>query len=183
MEARTETANGGLAWRLWALVPIVLLALAVALVVSQGDRVVDLLGGTPPPADEFDVRRVEFREGEIRIQVRNPQPDDLTIASVTVDDAIVPFTLDGRLDIDNGSAERRLRPVASGRKAWLFAGSTAGAERFADLLSLVSTADAAGVNPGSYIADILPRIDTWPQRRLDELLPHAWATADEQLEQ
>jgi zinc transporter ZupT len=79
----------------WALVPVVLLAVAVAFVVSQGDRVVDLLGGSPPPADEFDVRRVEFRKGEIRIQVRNPQRDDLTIASVTVDDAIVPFTLDG----------------------------------------------------------------------------------------
>ena len=65
----------------------------------------------------------------------------------------------------------------------MFAGSQTGAERFADLLSLVSTADAAGVNPGSYIADILPRIETWPHRRLDELLPYAWATADEQLEQ
>ena len=93
MEARS--AVGDVGWRVWALVPLVLLAVAVALVISQGDRVVDLVGGTPPPADEFDVRRVEFREGEIRIEVRNPQRDDLTIASVTVDDAIVPFTLDG----------------------------------------------------------------------------------------
>ena len=99
------------------------------------------------------------------------------------DKLLVPFTVDGRLDIDNGSAERRLRPVASGRKAWLFAGSPAGATRFADQLSLVSTADAAGVNPGSYIADILPRIDTWPHSRLDELLPHAWAAAGEQPDQ
>jgi zinc transporter, ZIP family len=95
VEARTEAAQGGIAWRLWALVPILLLAVAVAGVVSQGDRVVDLVGGNPPPADEFDVRRVEFRPGEIRVQVRNPQPDDLTIALVTVDDAIVPFALDG----------------------------------------------------------------------------------------
>jgi zinc transporter, ZIP family len=94
VEAPTAV-GGSVGWRLWALVPIVLLALVVTLVVAQGDRVVDLLGGTPPPADEFDVRRVEFRDGEIRIQVRNPQRDDLTIASVTVDDAIVPFTLDG----------------------------------------------------------------------------------------
>ena len=93
MEARAET--GGVAWRLWALVPLVLLALAVSLVVSQGDRVAELVGGSPPPADEFDVRRVELRPGEIRVQVRNPQRDDLTIALVTVDDAIVPFTLDG----------------------------------------------------------------------------------------
>jgi zinc transporter ZupT len=88
-------AAGEVGWRLWALVPIVLLALAVAIVVSQGDRLVDLVGGSPPPADELDVRRVELRQGEIRVLVRNPQRDDLTIASVTVDDAIVPFTLDG----------------------------------------------------------------------------------------
>src|SRR5262245_157290 len=94
MEAPTAV-GGGVAWRLWALVPIVLLAFAVAVVVSQGDRVVDLLGGAPPPADEFDVRRVEFRPGQIRVQVRNPQRDDLTIGAVTVDDAIVPFELDG----------------------------------------------------------------------------------------
>lgn len=79
--------------------------------------------------------------------------------------------------------ERRLRPVASGRKAWLFAGSPGGAERFADLLSLVSTADAAGVNPGSYIADILPRVDSWPNSRIHELLPHIWAVAGEQAAQ
>ncbi len=94
MEARSA-ASGGLGWRLWALVPLLLLAVAVALVVSLGDRVVDLVGGSPPAADVFDVRRVEFREGEIRVQVRNPQRDDLTIAVVTVDDAIVPYTLDG----------------------------------------------------------------------------------------
>lgn len=92
---------------------------------------------------------------------------------------LVPFTQDGRLEIDNGCAERRLRPVASGRKAWLFAGSASGANRFADTLSLVSTADAAGVNPGSYIADVLPRIDTWPNARIHELLPHLWALADD----
>ena len=98
MEART--AAGEMGWRLWALVPIVLLALAVAVVVSQGDRVVDLVGGAPPPAHELDVRRVELRQGEIRVLVRNPQREDVTIASVTVDDAIVPFTLDGPSTLD-----------------------------------------------------------------------------------
>ena len=92
--AGAERARG-LAWRLWALVPLVGLALAVAVVVSVGDRVVELVGGTAPPADEFDVRRVELRPGEVRVLVRNPQRDDLTIATVTVDDAIVPYTLDG----------------------------------------------------------------------------------------
>jgi ZIP family zinc transporter len=82
-------------WRIWAVVPVLLLALAVGAVVSSGSSLVDLVGTNPPPADEFDIRRVEFSPGEIRIVVRNPQPDDLTIANVNVDDAIVPFTVDG----------------------------------------------------------------------------------------
>ncbi len=83
------------AWRLWALAPILLLALVVGAFFAGGSSLVDLVGRNPPPADEFDIRRVEFRPGEIRVLVRNPQPDELTIASVTVDDAIVPFALDG----------------------------------------------------------------------------------------
>ena len=62
---------------------------------STGGSLVGLLGDNPPPADEFDITRVEFKPGEIRVKVRNPQPDDLTIASVAVDDFIVPYTLDG----------------------------------------------------------------------------------------
>ena len=95
MEAGSATIRARLGWRLWALAPILLLALVVGLFVSSGSSLVDLIGRNPPPADEFDVRRVEFRRGEIRIRVRNPQPDGLTIAAVTVDDAIVPFTVDG----------------------------------------------------------------------------------------
>ena len=95
MEARTARASSRLGWRLWALGPVVLLAVAVGLFVSSGSSLVELIGRNPPPADEFDVRRVEFRPGEIRIRVTNPQPEDLTIASVTVDDAIVPFEVDG----------------------------------------------------------------------------------------
>jgi zinc transporter, ZIP family len=95
MEAKTANGRMELSWRLWALVPIVLLALAVGGYVASGASLAGLIGANPPPADEFDVRRVEFEPGEIRIRVTNPQPDDLTIASVTVDDAIVPFELDG----------------------------------------------------------------------------------------
>ena len=94
MEAGT-TPRSGLAWRLWALAPIVLLAVIVAAFVSRGDSLVDLIGQNPPAADAFDIGRVTFEPGEIRIRVRSPQPEELTIASVTVDDAIVPFTLDG----------------------------------------------------------------------------------------
>jgi len=63
--------------------------------VTAGSSLVGLVGSNPPPADQFDIRRVEFSPGEIRVVVRNPQRDELTIASVTVDDAIVPFSVDG----------------------------------------------------------------------------------------
>jgi zinc transporter, ZIP family len=87
-------------WRLWAFLPLVVLVAVVALFAATGNSVLDLLGRKPPPADAFDVRRVEFRPGEIEIRVTNPQPEDLTIALVTVDDAIVPFELDGSPTIE-----------------------------------------------------------------------------------
>jgi zinc transporter ZupT len=96
MEARSVAGrlfDPGSRWRLWALVPILLLVGAVSLVTVAGGPLLDLLGRNPPPADEFDIRRVEFGPGEVRIRVTNPQADALTIASVTV--AIVPFELEG----------------------------------------------------------------------------------------
>jgi zinc transporter ZupT len=95
MEVGSASARRVVGGRAWAVVPIVLLAAVVWLVAARGGEIVDLIGTSPPPADEFDIRRVQFSPGEIRVLVRNPQPDDLTIASVTVDDAIVPFTIDG----------------------------------------------------------------------------------------
>ena len=95
MSSNAEAAVLGRSWRLWAFVPLVLLTAVVALFTATGGSVTGLLGDAPPPADEFDIRRVEFHPGEIRIRVTNPQPDDLTIASVTVDDAIMPFDVHG----------------------------------------------------------------------------------------
>jgi zinc transporter ZupT len=95
MTSDAPVRRGG-AWapRLLALVPIVLLVAIAAVFVSSGSSLTSLVGANPPPADELDVRRVEFQPGEIRVLVRNPQPEDITIAAVTVDDAIVPFTVD-----------------------------------------------------------------------------------------
>ena len=90
-----ERRGSRMRWRLWALVPIVLIVAVVSIFASAGGSLVDLVGTNPPPADEFDVQRVEFKPGEIRIHVRNPQPDDLTIAVVAIDDAVVPFEVEG----------------------------------------------------------------------------------------
>ena len=90
-ERRREPAR----WRVWALVPILLLVAVVSLFSARGGSLLELVGENPPPADELDVRRVEFSRGEIRIRVTNPQREDLTIATVTVDDAIVRYALEG----------------------------------------------------------------------------------------
>jgi zinc transporter, ZIP family len=82
-------------WRIWAFLPILLLAGVVSTFAATGGSLVSLIGANPPQPDEFDIRRVEFKPGEIRIRITNPQRDDLTIASVTVDEAIVPFRVDG----------------------------------------------------------------------------------------
>jgi zinc transporter, ZIP family len=96
MESGSVAARAGLTRpRLWSLVPLVLLAAVVIGFTTTGSSLTGLVRDNPPPADEFDIRRVEFRPGEIRIRVTNPQPDELTIALVTVDDAIVPYSVDG----------------------------------------------------------------------------------------
>jgi zinc transporter, ZIP family len=99
MEARAvaerREARGTARWRLWALVPILLLVGAVSLFAASGQSLLELVGRNPPPADEFDIRRIELQPGEIQIRVTNPQREDLTIATVTVDDAIVPYDVDG----------------------------------------------------------------------------------------
>src|ERR671934_1056641 len=95
-----STAPGvGRVWRLWALLPLLLLVGAVAVFAASGTSLLDLVGRAPPPADQFDIRRVEFKPGQIRIRVTNPQRQELTIASVTVDDAIVPYRLDGPAEL------------------------------------------------------------------------------------
>ncbi len=96
MEAASIGARlGGARWRLWALVPVLVLVGAVSLFATAGDSLLDLVGKNPPSRDELDIRRVEFHPGQINVKVTNPQRDDITIASVTVDDAIVPYRLDG----------------------------------------------------------------------------------------
>lgn len=127
------------------------------------------------------MKSMQKRAEELQLlPITKPMSQGVTYLLNQWDKLMVPFELDGRVEIDNGVAERYLRRVASGRKSWLFAGSERGAERFAALLSLVASAEAAGIDPGSYIADILPQVQTTLTSRLDELLPHAWRAAGEE---
>ena len=84
------------------------------------------------------------------------------------------FLDDGRICLTNNAAERALRGVAIGRKAWLFAGSDRGGERAAAMYSLIVTAKLNNIDPRAWLADVLARIANHPAKRLHELLPWNW---------
>ena len=91
--------------------------------------------------------------------------------------ALLRFLEDGALKIDNNAAENALRPIAVGRKNYLFIGSEHGGRRAAILYTLIRTCKRHGINPWEYLRDILIRISTHPASRIDELLPHRWTPA------
>ncbi|MEG3178883.1 IS66 family transposase [Sphingomonas sp. RB3P16] len=90
-------------------------------------------------------------------------------------DAFTRFLDDGRVCLTNNAAERALRCVPIGRKAWLFCGSDRGGQRAAVLYTLIQTARLNDVDPQAWLADVLARIADHPAARLDELLPWNWA--------
>jgi transposase len=87
------------------------------------------------------------------------------------------FSNDGRICLTNNAAERALRGIALGRKAWLFAGSDRCGEQAASMYSLIVTAKLNDVDPRAWLADVLHRIGDHPASRLDPLLPWNWPPA------
>jgi len=88
--------------------------------------------------------------------------------------AFTRFLDDGRVCLTNNAAERALRGIALGRRAWLFAGSDRGGQRAAMMYSLIVTAKINDIDPQAWLADILGRIAEHSARKLDELLPWVW---------
>ena len=84
------------------------------------------------------------------------------------------YATDGKLNIDNNPVENSIRPVAIGRKNYLFAGSHEAAKRSAILYSLMGTCKLHGINPFIWLRDVLQRIATHPINKIEELLPHNW---------
>ena len=92
-------------------------------------------------------------------------------------DKLSLYTTDGMLNIDNNPVENSIRPVAIGRKNYLFCGSHDAAKRTAMLYSLLGTCKMHGVNPFVWLKDILERTPSFPIKNIKELLPHTWAQA------
>jgi len=118
------------------------------------------------------------------ISVRTMNPGKIILPGNKVSEAIgytlnhwtqlTRFLEDGRLPVDNNLVENSIRPVALGRKNWLFAGSEDGAKRMAIIYSLVATCKLNGINPYEYFYDILPRIPEYPEKNIADLMPTRW---------
>ena len=89
-------------------------------------------------------------------------------------EAFTRFLSDGRICLTNNAAERQLRGIALGRKAWLFAGSDRGGERAAVMYTLIQTAKLNDVDPQAWLADVLARINDHNIQALHQLLPWNW---------
>ncbi|HKK37439.1 MAG TPA: IS66 family transposase [Paracoccaceae bacterium] len=90
-------------------------------------------------------------------------------------DGFAGFLDDGRICLTNNAAERSLRGIALGRKAWLFAGSERGGDRAAFFYTLIVTAKLNDVDPQAWLADVIARIADTPMSKLEDLLPWNWA--------
>jgi len=110
---------------------------------------------------------------------RRRVPDGGSIAaaidySLNAWDALTRHLDDGAVPIDNNFIERQIKPWAMGRRAWLFAGSEMAGQRAAVVMSLVQSAKLNGHDPWAYLKDVLERLPSHPNDRIEELLPHRW---------
>jgi hypothetical protein len=91
--------------------------------------------------------------------------------------ALTRYVDDGRLEMSNNAAERAIRPLALGRKNFLFAGSDEGGRRAAIVYTLIETARLNDLDPEAWLADVISRIADQPINRVDKLLPWNWDRA------
>jgi transposase len=85
--------------------------------------------------------------------------------------ALTRYIESGAFPIDNNPIENAIRPIAIGKKNWLFVGSERAGKRAAAIQSLLATAKANGIEPYAWLVDTLNKLPTWPNSKINELLP------------
>lgn len=89
-------------------------------------------------------------------------------------DSLKVFLSDPQVPIDTNHLERALRPIPMGRKNWLFCWTELGAQQVGIIQSLLVTCTLHGINPYTYLVDVLQRISQHPASRVIELTPRVW---------
>ncbi len=153
-------------------------------------RIADLYGieklvRGQPPDERAKIRqekaRPKFDDLEARLHAQLPRISSKTPLAGAIRYALTrmkrlrPYLENGFLELDNNTAERSMRPIALGRKNYLFMGSLGGGKSAAIAYTLVETAKLNGVDPQAWLTDILGRISDHKITRLDELMPWRYA--------
>ena len=86
------------------------------------------------------------------------------------------FLEDPAVAIDTNHIERALRPIPTGRKNWLFCWTEVGAQHVGIVQSLIATCRLQGIDPYTYLVDVLQRVGQHPAARVAELTPRQWKT-------
>lgn len=86
----------------------------------------------------------------------------------------VVYLNDPALPINNNHGEQQIRPWATGRRNWLFAGTLLAGQRAAAISSLIQSAKINGHDADAYFMDVLTRLSTHKACDIDQLLPHIW---------
>jgi hypothetical protein len=89
-------------------------------------------------------------------------------------DKLMLYATDGNLLIDNNLIENQIRPVAVGRKNYMFCGSHESAQRAAIIYSLLGTCKLNNINPQEWLLDVLNKLPTRKAKNVDDLLPQNW---------
>ena len=92
------------------------------------------------------------------------------------EDGLSVYLADAEVPLDTNHLERGLRPIPLGRRNWLFAWTELGAERVGVIQSLLITCTLHGVNPCTYLVDVLQRVGEHAASRVIELTPRLWKT-------
>ena len=87
------------------------------------------------------------------------------------------FLNDGRIEIDNNGVENAIRPTAIGKKNWLFVGDAGAGERSAIIYTVIESCRRRGIDPYTYLRDVLTRLPNMTNRQIPEVTPEAWAKA------
>jgi transposase len=112
----------------------------------------------------------DFRKYKKDLPAKSPTAKAINYA-LNNEAALRRFLDDGKIEIDNNAAERAMRPIAVGRKNWMFAGSDNGGHTAAGIYSLIETAKMNNINPHLYLQKVLATIQDYNHKKITDLLP------------